>query len=283
MVRVTEVALSEAALPRVFQLTTAPLVDKEGTFTHVVQVGQDVTQQKRIQAGMVRAEKLAAVGELAGKIAHEVNNPIAIISAKARLLLADGDEPLPAKAVDELTKITNLADRVARIAQGLLSYCRPAAGPAAPLDLRIPIRRALAIVETPAAGAGVRIEEHLTDPVPEACANGGEMEQVFLNLFLNSLDAMPRGGVLSVSARAERGDAGCSIRILVEDTGCGVPEEIMDHVFEPFVTTKGDSRGTGLGLSICLGLVRSAGGEIELESEPGRGTRVRLRFPVHTR
>ena len=287
-VRVTEVAVGEAGpdttAQRVFQLTTAPLFDKDGVATHVVHLGQEITEQKRIQAGMVHAAKLAAVGELAGKVAHEVNNPIAIISAKARLLLADAQEPVPPRMAAELGKITDLADRVARIAQGLLSYCRPAPGPAGPLDLRIPIRKALAIIETPAAAAGVRIQERMPDPLPEVHANAGEMEQVFLNLFLNSMDAMPRGGKLSVSAFVDDGSHGHAescLQVLVEDTGCGIPAEIRDHVFEPFVTTKESGRGTGLGLSICLGLMRSNGGEIDLESEPGRGTRVRLRLPVH--
>jgi len=290
-VRVTEVSIggprdgdtSRPGGQRIFQLTTAPLVDLEGAATHVVHVGQEITEQKRIQAGMVHAAKLAAVGEIAGKVAHEVNNPIAIISAKARLLLADPREQVPLRTAEELGKITDLADRVARIAQGLLSYCRPAAGPAAPLDLRIPIRKALAIIEAPAAAAGVRIVEQMPDGPPAAYANAGEMEQVFLNLFLNSLDAMPLGGALSVVMGVEGGSVGVEPRllVLVEDTGCGVPAEIRDHVFEPFVTTKESGRGTGLGLSICLGLVRSNGGEIDLVSEPGRGTLVRLRLPVH--
>lgn len=285
VVRVTEVALGEVEgdppAQRIFQLTTAPLFDQDGIATHVVHLGHEITEQKRIQAGMMHTAKLAAVGELAGKVAHEVNNPIAIISAKARLLLADSEERLPPKTADELAKITDLADRVARIAQGLLSYCRPATGPAAPLDLRVPIRKALAAIETPAATAGVQIAEYLRDPLPDVWANAGEMEQVFLNLFLNSLDAMPRGGTLSVTAGVDD-DGRCSAKpgllILVEDTGCGVPDEIRDRVFEPFVTTKESGRGTGLGLSICLGLVRSNGGQIDLESEPAGGTIVRLRF-----
>jgi len=290
-VRVTEVCVSGTRdgdvngppTQRIFQVTTAPLVDLEASTTHVVQLGREITQQKQIQAGMVRAEKLAAVGELAGKIAHEVNNPIAIISAKVRLLLQDEREQFSARTVEELRKITELTDRVARIAQGLLSYCRPSAGPMAPLDIRDPIRKALAIIEPPATAAGVRTQERLADEVPEIRANASEMVQVFLNLFLNALDAMPGGGTLSVTARVDGGpgsEPGRFVEVLVEDTGCGVPEEIRDRVFEPFVTSKADGRGTGLGLSICLGLVRSNGGEIDLDSEPGRGTRVRIRMPA---
>lgn len=287
-VRTTEVVLGErergTKTQRVVELTTAPLMDTDGNVTHVVHLAHEITEQKRIHEGMVHAAKLAAVGEIAGKVAHEVNNPIAIISAKTRLLLADRPERLPPGTAEELAKITDLADRVARIAQGLLSYCRPATGPAAPLDLGVPLRKALAIIEAPAAAAGVRVVEQVADMLPPAYANAGEMEQVFLNLFLNSLDAMPRGGTLSVTANLDNdGRDGRTPRLLVEvrDTGSGIPEDIRDHVFEPFVSTKENERGTGLGLSICLGLVRSNGGSIDLQSEIGRGTVIRLHLPVH--
>jgi signal transduction histidine kinase len=266
--------------PAILQLTTAPLLDNAGATTHVAQLGQDVTEQKRIQSGMLRAERLAAVGELAGKVAHEVNNPIAVISAKARLLIAD--EPLSSRAIEELGKIAELSDRVARIAQGLLSYCRPNAGLAQPVDLSIPLRKALAIVEAPAGFAGIGIEERLPEGLPHVRVNASEMEQIFLNLFLNALDAMPRGGRLLLEAAVADGGPGTpTLEVTIEDTGTGVPEHLLPRVFEPFVTTKEEGRGTGLGLSICMGLVRSNGGEIGLESSPGRGTRVRLRFPTH--
>lgn len=280
-VRTAEVA--DAAEGRIVQLTTAPLLGLDGAATHLVQLARDVTEQKRMQERMVRAERLAAVGELAGKVAHEVNNPIAIISAKTRLLLSDHRDQLSEKTAAELVKITDLADRVARIARGLLSYCRPAPGPAATLDLRIPIRKALAMVEAPATAAGVQIRDDLPAALPAVRANAGELEQVFLNLFLNAVDAMPQGGQLVVSARRQaepRAEAPPRLLVVVEDTGGGIPAEIRERVFEPFLTTKAEGRGTGLGLSICLGLVRSNGGEIELSSEPGLGTSVQLRFPT---
>jgi signal transduction histidine kinase len=285
-VRITEVSRQDgrsAAGGKIFQITTAPVVNKDGDKTHVVQLVRDITEEKQIQAQMVRTEKLAAVGELAGRLAHEVNNPIAIISAKARLLLADPRAQLSDRTATELTKVTELADRVARIAQGLLSYCRSAPGQATMLDLCIPIRKAIAIIEPAAVRAAVRVEAFLLEPLPWVRANAGEMEQVFLNLFLNALDAMPDGGCLSITAEREvsADDGVSSVVVGIEDTGYGMPAEVQERVFEPFFTTKPEGKGTGLGLSICLGLMRSNGGEIALESEPGRGTRVRLRMPVH--
>ncbi len=266
---------------RTFLLTTAPLVDARGAITHVVQLAREITEQKRIQARVARSERLVAVGELAGRVAHEVNNPVAIISAKTRLLLSDHRDGLSGHAADELVKITELADRIARITQGLLSYCRPSVGPAKPVDVRLVVRRSLAMVEPSARVAGVTVEEDLSGTLPLVLVNPGEMEQVFLNLFVNALDAMPRGGRLSVSA-LDGGPArqGGLLHLVVADTGSGIPADIRERIFEPFLTTKPEGQGTGLGLSICLGLVRGNKGTIEIESEPDRGTRVLLGFPL---
>lgn len=267
---------------RVFQVTTAPLLDRNGHLSQIVELAQDITQQKQTQAQMIRAGKLAAVGELAGKVAHEVNNPIAVISAKAQLLLSDHRIEIPRRIAQELGKIGDLANRVARIAQGLLSYCRPSPATRLALDIRVPIRKSLAIVEQHARSAGVRIEDDLPGSMPLVKANTHELEQVFLNLFLNALDAMPNGGCLRVSARPGQSPSPESpVAVVVEDTGAGIPETIRERIFEPFFTTKHDGRGTGLGLSICLGLVRSHGGEIELDSAAGQGARFIVKLPVN--
>jgi signal transduction histidine kinase len=270
---------------RVYHVTTAPVRDRAGQISQVVTLARDITEQHDAQARALHAERLAAVGELAGQVAHEVNNPIAIISAKARLLLGDRAEPLPPKAAQEVMKITELTDRVARIAQGLLSYCRPAPGARIPLDVAMPLRRARAYVDTRALDEGVLICDELPHHLPYVHANAAELEQVFLNIFLNALDAMPDGGRLQIHAEVTPAvDVGATpfIVVRIADTGVGVPAALRARLFEPFLTTKGRN-GSGLGLAICQGLVRSHGGEIELESEPGRGTCVTVRLPASIR
>jgi len=127
----------------------------------------------------------------------------------------------------------------------------------------------------------VVVQDELPETLPPVKANAQELEQVFLNLLLNALDAMPKGGRLKVSAATTAlRDEQPAVAVAVADTGVGIPETIRDRIFEPFFTTKQEGRGTGLGLSICLGLVRSHGGEIEVESEPGRGSRFTIKLPV---
>jgi signal transduction histidine kinase len=292
-VRTTEVVLdrtnSPARLlpccgsPRIFQITTAPLLDGADRVTQIVELAQDVTEQKQAQTRLIHAGKLAAVGELAGQVAHEVNNPVSIISAKASLLLSDHADGMSPKVAQELGKITDLAKRVARIAQGLLSYCRPSAATRTRLDVRVPLRKSLAAIDEQARRGAVRVEEELTALLPPVKANLHELEQVFLNLFLNALDAMPKGGWLTITTPpgpAFLSDGRPAVAVVVADTGCGIPDDIRERIFEPFFTTKQQGRGTGLGLSICLGLVRSHGGDLELESKVWQGTRVTIRLPV---
>jgi signal transduction histidine kinase len=291
-VRVTELVIDIPAragnsprldAQRVFQVTTAPLLDLDGKIAQIVELAQDVTEQKKTQARILQAGKLAAVGELAGQVAHEVNNPVSIISAKASLLLSDHRNDMSAKVAQELGKITELAKRAARVAQGLLSYCRPSAATRVQLDLRVPIRKAFATVEERARREGAHMEDRLPAQMPTVKANANELEQVFLNLFLNALDSMPKGGWLSISALS--GEVGLregkpAVGVVVADTGCGMTDEVREKVFEPFFTTKTEGRGTGLGLSICLGVIRSHGGELDIESKLWQGTRVTIKLPV---
>jgi signal transduction histidine kinase len=269
---------------RVFQITTAPIRDKDGTVVQAASLAQDFTAQREARERMLQACRLAAVGELAGQVAHEVNNPIAIISAKSRLLLSDRAGEMSEKVAEELGKITDAADRVAQIAQGLLSYCRPSPATRAPMDVSLSIRQALSMVEQRAADAGITIDMEIPDELPLVTANAGEMQQVFLNLLLNAVDAMPDGGRLRIAARVEpegTEEAGQAWLVFtVSDTGPGICGHVRDKIFEPFFTTKAEGRGAGLGLPICVGLLRSHGGTLALEDSPGGGARAVVRLPA---
>jgi signal transduction histidine kinase len=281
-VRLTEIAcdargpaVDGTGSRRFLQLTTAPLYDAAGQVGQVVELAQDVTRQKDAQEHLLQAGRLAATGELAGQVAHEVNTPIAILSVKARLLLGDHRQDMSDHVASELEKITHQAERVARVAQGLLGYCRAPVAGRMPTDVRVPLGRALELVEQRAAKALIQIENRLPPDLPPALINPSEMEQVFSNLLFNALDAMPAGGRLVLCGR--RGSA--CLEVMVEDSGCGMSAEVRRRIFEPFFTTKGKN-GTGLGLAICRELIRGCGGNIEVDSEPGSGSRFKVILPL---
>ena len=272
---------------RHFHVTSAPIRDSRGGVIRVVQLVQDITDRKEANDRMMRAGQMAAVGELAGQVAHEVNNPIAIISAKARLLLSNRRGEMSDKIASDLEKITGLTQRVARIAQGLLSYCRPSPASRHRIDICQPIRGSLAMVEERTASMGIEIVDALPREGLFVTANGSEIEQVFLNLFLNAIQAMSeRGGKLRISAgvRNLMDSEAEAVRpfaeVAVDDSGPGVDASLRERIFEPFFTTKAEVQGTGLGLSICQGLIRSHGGAIRIENAPLGGARFLVRLPL---
>lgn len=278
---VEEVSLEK--LKRVFRVTSAPLRDEKGNTDRIVQLAQDITDEKEAQTKMMRAGQLAAVGELAGNVAHEVNNPIAILSGKARLLLSEYHDQMPEKVVSDLTKIVALADRVANIAQGLLSYCRPSTGAKELLNIENPIRAALDVVEPRLKTSTINITTNFRARQVQVLGNSNELEQVFLNLFINALDSMPKGGRLNITTSLESSSPGKEpgwVEVEVMDTGFGIPKDIQEKVFDPFFTTKPEGQGTGLGLSICKGLVESHNGRIMTLSNPEKGTRFVIHFPA---
>jgi PAS domain S-box-containing protein len=254
--------------------SVSALLDAEGHTVGWSRVGRDLTERKRMERRMAQAGKLAALGELAGNVAHEVNNPIGIVSGKARLLLT-GDHDLSAKVRRELEKIVHQCDRVGSLTRGLLDYCRPSVSPRCPLDVHVPLVKSVDFVRSKANRGGIQLETELCEGPPLVEASGNELEQVFLNLFLNAIDAMPQGGAMRVGTSVSDG----GLLIEVTDTGEGIDEDTRARIFEPFFTTKA-GKGTGLGLAICYGLVQGHGGAITVDSQPGQGTTFRIRLPA---
>lgn len=258
--------------------TVSPVLDETGDVAAWVRISRDIGMRKRMESRLAQASKLAALGELAGNIAHEINNPIGVVSGKARLLLSR--EELSPKVERELGKIVEQCDRIGRLTRGLLDYCRPATGPRGKIDAQIHLRKAAAFVDTRAQRHGVTLEIELLDDPPLVCADGSELQQVFLNLLLNGIDALvTRGGTIRLRTQLGTLRGRPALEIAVADDGPGIPPEIQDRVFEPFFTTR-EGQGTGLGLAICHGLVQGQGGEIHLDSAPEGGARFRLLFPV---
>ncbi len=214
------------------------------------------------------------MGILAAGVAHEVNTPLAVISTYAQMLAKQLEDDERKSAL--LDKIAKQTFRASEIVNSLLNFSRTGPRQFEEVDLARVIRETLMLVEHQMAKSCIRVEVDLAEPLPVIRGNTGQLQQVFLNLFLNARDAMEHGGTLQV--RAWAGDSG--IRVEVADTGPGIPPEDLPRIYDPFFTTKGARRGTGLGLSITYGIVRDHGGVIEADSRPQQGARFRLEFPV---
>jgi signal transduction histidine kinase len=224
---------------------------------------------------MLRADRLATIGELAAGAAHEIRNPLTSIKSSLQYLETRCREESEKRLLGVALAET---DRIDGILAALLSFSRPTELRKEPCDLVALLEESAALVEIQARAKGVDLRLSLP-PRPLAVeADGSQLKQVFLNVFLNAVQAMGGGGTLAVEAL--RAGGGRPL-VRVTDTGPGIPEEALEKVFDPFFTTK--KGGTGLGLSICYTIVKAHGGEIEVRSRPGEGTTVLVTLPAGPR
>lgn len=234
---------------------------------------------RRTQDTLVQSAKLAAVGELAASVAHEINNPLMVILGNSGLLLREAAPDSPQHL--RLSGIVTEANRAGKIVRDLLDFARrrePNRGPVSVPEL---LERALELLHAKLRRASVDVERVFDAALPAILADRDQLTQVFLNLITNAVDAMDDGGTLVLETATRQDDDGRTlITVGVSDTGPGIPPEHLARIFEPFYTTKPEGRGTGLGLSVSLGIVRMHGGAIDVDSKPGRGTTMRVTLPV---
>ena len=239
---------------------------------------ENITDRVRLEDQLQISEKMASIGLLAAGVAHEVNTPLTGISSYTQMLLEGADPADPKTAL--LEKIERQTFRAAKIVNGLLNLSRP--GPASServeVDLNAVITDVAALLEHQFEVGRVKIRRKLAEDGVLVSGFEHQLQQVFLNLFLNARDAMPRGGWLTVSTRA-RGSVAIAE---VADTGSGIPSEQLARIYDPFFTTKSIGRGTGLGLAITYGIVREHDGTIDCDSAVGQGTRFTLTLPLAT-
>ncbi|MGC8763147.1 MAG: sensor histidine kinase [Acidobacteriota bacterium] len=229
------------------------------------------------EAQVTRAGKLAALGTFTAGIAHELNNPLNNISITVEALLDECRDVGDARKVKLLTDVFREAQRADAIVRGLLDFTRDEPATLRPLRLAEAVEGAADLLQNEMALAGVAFTNLLPQDLPEVEGDFDALRQLFLNLFLNAVQAMPKGGRLVVNGGLLSTG---KVRVEVTDEGTGIPPEALPHLFDPFFTTKERGKGTGLGLAICHGIVRRHGGEIHVDSVPGRGTTVRLLFPA---
>jgi two-component system NtrC family sensor kinase len=264
-------------LASAFNRMTANLVQAN---ENLVQWGQTLGHRveertrelREAQDALVRSEKLASLGKMAAGVAHEINNPMTSILLNVHLLLESS--PPQGEPFESLSLMAEEASRCALIVKGLLEFARQTPAQTAETDINALIERSVQLLEKQAALKNVSIVRSLEESLPPVILDPNKIRQVFSNLILNAVDAMPGGGRLTITSRLA--DGGRRVDVLFADTGVGIPAENMPRLFDPFFTTK--AMGTGLGLSVSYGIMQQIGGTIEVRSEPGRGSVFEVRF-----
>jgi signal transduction histidine kinase len=221
---------------------------------------------------MSRADRLATVGELAAGAAHEIRNPLTAIRSSLQYLEAKSPDEASRKLLAAALQETG---RINEIVSALLAFSRPSEIVRERHDLRETLQDSLELIALQAGSKGVNIRRVFPEEPLLVQGDRSQLKQLFLNVFLNAVQAMPGGGELAVEASTKNGRKAF---VVVADTGEGIPEENLDRIFDPFFTTK--KGGTGLGLSICYNIVKSHGGDIEVKSRPGQGTTILVHLPL---
>jgi two-component system NtrC family sensor kinase len=266
-----------------YRISKIPMRQDGETITHVITIGEDVTETHVAQQRILQSEKLAAIGQLAAGIMHEINNPLATIGACVAALENRLTDEVPAAAQAGLHEYLQIIDKEVQrcegIVDGLLDFSRPKGKAKGPVNVSAILEDTLFLLKHHERFKRIEVRKELADHLPILHASGEQLIQVFMALMLNALDAMEQGGALTVRSLAGTVHED-EVEVQIEDTGMGMPRAELTKIFEPFYTTKPPGRGTGLGLSVCYGIVAEHGGRIEADSQPGRGSTFRVFLPV---
>jgi signal transduction histidine kinase len=271
-VQLAEVYASQAAVA----IENVHLVDelRSAALNLEARVEERTRQLRETQSQIIRSEKLAAIGRLAGSVAHEVNNPLQAIALHLELLTEEGND---VHAQDRLDTLKGEVAHIAGIVQRLLEFQRPGSGVRAPHDIRPLLDDVLSLAEKQLQRSDIEVVWEPGQTPARVFSDGGQLQQVFLNLILNAMEAMPDGGRLTIQQEQQGGN----IQIHFTDTGTGMTDEVLGHLFEPFFSTKDE--GTGLGLAISHEIIDQHAGSLDATSEVGKGSCFTVSIPLlHT-
>ncbi len=239
--------------------------------------GQAIRELESAQAQLIHSNRLSALGSMYAGLTHEINNPLGILCARARLSLAMAREKgYDEELLKDLEVIDRQGVRIAEIMRSLLAFARKAEFSTRPVDLNSVVREVVNLVEKPFAKQGVGVRTELAPALPQVRASADHLQQVLLNLLTNARDAMPGGGTITLRTARDEGRVVAEVR----DSGPGLAPEVEAHLFEPFFTTKETGKGTGLGLSVSHGIVSAHGGELDGANAPEGGALFRVRLPA---
>ena len=251
-----------------------PLRDSASEIVGTIVIIEDISTRVQLEEQLQISEKMASIGLLAAGVAHEVNTPLTGISSYTQMLLQQAPADDPSTKV--LEKIERQTFRAAKIVNGLLNLARPAQVDSGPCDINVVINDVLSLLEHQFRTGSIQVRKELAASAPIVQGIEHKLQQVFLNLFLNARDAMPKGGWLTIVTRQDRSGA----IVEIGDTGSGIPPEQLSRIYDPFFTTKAIGKGTGLGLSITYGIVQEHGGSLTCDSQEGQGTRFTIQLPL---
>jgi PAS domain S-box-containing protein len=263
----------------IFLVHYYPIVDERGEVVSIVRNAKDITAEKRVEQRIQHAEKMASLGQLAGGIAHEINNPLGVILCYTELLKSQlADFP---HGFEDVAIIEKHAVNCQRIVADLLEFARGQETARRPTDLNPTIEEVVRMMDHQFRQQRCTIELDLAPGLPLVKIDANKMKQVYLNLLMNSRQAINGRGIIRIKTR-HLPDAG-QVQISFWDNGVGIPPEIIDRIFDPFFSTKKTGEGTGLGLSVSYGIIKEHGGDIQVESERGQWTRFTIELPVEVR
>ena len=275
----------------VLEQTLTPLRDGDGKITHFISTGRDITEHRKLESDLRQAQKMDAIGRLAGGVAHDFNNLLLVISAYAELMLDSLAEAHPLRR--NVNEIMTASRRAADLTRQLLAFGHKQMQVLQVLDLNTVIGE-IATMLPRLIGEDIELVFNPGQDLGKVKADPVQIEQVVMNLAANARDAMPEGGTLSIETASVQVDElyvqrhsivpeGDYVLLTVADTGQGIAAEHLPHIFEPFYTTKEEGKGTGLGLATVYGIVKKSGGLAWVYSEPGLGTTFKIYLPqVHS-
>ncbi len=266
--------VSQTSAHQAFKINISPFKDPSGGYVVIL---EDITEKKKMEEQLLQASKLASIGKLTAGISHEIGNPLASISSLVQeIRTLDMESTVNREFTgDSLKTINSNIERIAKIVRSLGDFARISSAEKKVCNVPEILERTVNLVRYDKRFKSIRLVLEIGD-IPQLCINPDQIQQVFLNLLLNALDAMPQGGTLAVSMKTE----GPVLEMVFRDTGTGIDESVMDRIFDPFFTTKPLGKGTGLGLSICYGIIREHSGTITVVSNKGEGTRFIIKLPV---
>jgi len=256
------------------KINISPFTDPSGGFVIIL---EDITEKKKMEEQLLQASKLASIGKLTAGISHEIGNPLASIYSLVQELesleMATKDDVQFTR--ESIRTMNGHLERIAKIVRSLGDFARLSTGEKTLSNIAEILDRTTNLVKYDKRFKNITLTTDIED-IPPVTVNPDQIQQVFLNLLINALDAMPEGGQLGISMKRKRG----SIEVVFSDSGVGIEESVLGRIFDPFFTTKGPGRGTGLGLSICYGIIREHNGTIRVKSKRGEGAAFLINLPA---